>query len=349
MQKRKWTRARGQTISARRAALIIGLLFAALTLLFLFSFVLGRYDVPVTQVARILLAQVFPLDETWAANMEAVVVNIRLPRILLACMVGAALSLAGAAYQSVFQNPMAAPDILGASSGACFGAALAILLALPRGGVTSMAFIASMVTVALVYMIGMKTRGSRAVGILLAGVMVSSLFSSGTSYIKLVADPTDQLPEITYWLMGSLSGARLSDIGFALIPMLLGAAPLLLARWRINILTLGDEEAATLGVNTGLLRLVVVLSATLLTAASVAVSGMIGWVGLVIPHLSRKLVGNDCRYLLPTSMIMGAGFLLLVDNVSRNLLATEIPIGILTAFVGAPFFIYLMTRRGNVL
>ena len=147
--------------------------------------------------------------------------------------------------------------------------------------------------------------------------------------------------------MGSLSGTRLADVGFAIVPMAIGIVPLLLLRWRINILTLGEEEAATLGVSTGALRLAVVLCATFLTAASVAVSGMIGWVGLVIPHLSRKLVGNDCRYLLPTSMIMGAGFLLLVDNVSRNLLATEIPIGILTAFVGAPFFIYLMTRKEN--
>ena len=179
--------------------------------------------------------------------------------------------------------------------------------------------------------------------------MVSSLFQSGTSFIKLVADPNNQLPQITFWLMGSLSGTRLKDVGFALIPMVIGSAPLLLLRWRINILTLGDEEAATLGVNTGALRLVVILCATFLTAASVAVSGMIGWVGLVIPHLSRKLVGNDCRYLLPASMLMGASFLLLVDDISRNLLTTEIPIGILTAFIGAPFFIYLMTRRGNVL
>ena len=228
-------------------------------------------------------------------------------------------------------------------------AALAILLGFSRTGITLMAFVFSLLTVALVYLIGMKTRGSRVVSILLAGVMVSSLFSAGTSYIKLVADPSNELPAITYWLMGSLSGTRLSDVGFALIPMLIGAVPLLLLRWRINILTLGEEEAATLGVNTGLLRLIVVLCATFLTAASVAVSGMIGWVGLVIPHMSRKLVGNDCRVLLPASMIMGAGFLLLVDNVSRNLLATEIPIGILTAFVGAPFFIYLMTRKESAL
>lgn len=334
---------------SRRAALCMVGLGAALCALFLFSFVLGRYDVSPLQVLRILLAQIVPMEQTWTKSMQAVVLNVRLPRIALACMVGCCLSLAGAAYQSVFQNPMAAPDILGASSGACFGAALAILLGFSRGGVTVIAFAASMLTIALVYAISARAKGGRAVSILLSGVMISSFFSAGTSYIKLVADPADQLPEITYWMMGSLSGARGSDVLFALIPMAMGAMGLLALRWRINLLTLSEEEASALGVNTGRLRLIVVLCATLLTAASVSVSGMIGWVGLVIPHLSRKLVGNNCRHLLPTSMLMGALFLLLVDNVSRNLLATEIPIGILTAFVGAPFFLYLMTRKESLL
>ena len=340
---------RSDTASARRGRRCFAALCAALTALFLASFVLGRFDVPLEQVVRILLSGVVELEETWAPNMRSAVLFIRLPRIAMACLVGAALSLAGTAYQSVFQNPMAAPDILGASSGACFGAALAILMGLSRGGVTLLAFLSSMATIALVYFIGMKTRGSRAIGILLSGVMVSSLFSAGTSYVKLVADPSNELPAITYWLMGSLSGARLEEVRLALIPIAAGALTLLALRWRINLLTLGDEEASALGVNTGALRLAVVLSATLLTAASVAFSGMIGWVGLVIPHLSRKLVGNDCRTLLPVSAVMGSIFLLLVDNVSRNLLATEIPIGILTAFIGAPFFIYLMTRKENAL
>ena len=184
---------------------------------------------------------------------------------------------------------------------------------------------------------------------LLAGVMIGSLFSACTSYVKLVADPSNQLPEITYWLMGSLSGSRLKDVSFAVIPMLIGLVPLYILRWRINLLTLDEEEARSMGVHTRRLRLTVILCATVLTAVSVAVSGMIGWVGLVIPHLSRKLVGNDCRSLLPVSTIFGAIFLLLVDTVSRNLLAVEIPIGILTAFIGAPFFIYLMTRKEHVL
>ena len=338
-----------KTAADRRARLWLMVLAAVLLALFLVSFVLGRYDVPLWQVVRILLSKVLPLEATWSANMAVAVLNVRLPRILLACLVGCALSAAGTAYQSVFRNPMAAPDILGASSGACFGAALAILLGLGRGAVTVLAFAASLATVALVYVIARRIRGNQVVNLLLSGIMISSLFSAGTSYIKLVADPTNQLPAITYWLMGSLSGTRMQDVAFALLPMAAGLIPLLLLRWRVNLLTLDEEEARSMGVNATALRLVVTLCATVLTAASVSVSGMIGWVGLVIPHLSRKLVGNDCRRLLPAAMLLGAIFLLLVDNVSRNLLAVEIPIGILTAFIGAPFFIYLMTRKEHVL
>lgn len=337
---------RPPTVAARRAARVLYILLLLLLTLFLLSFVFGRYDVPVFQVARILLHRMFTgIEPNWEKNMETAVINIRLPRILLACLVGCCLSTAGCAYQSVFQNPMAAPDILGASSGACFGAALSILLGANKSGITVSAFFFSLLTVALVYLIGMRTRGSKVLGIILAGIMISSLFSAGTSYVKLVADPTNQLPQITYWLMGSLSGTRLSDIRFVLLPMALGLVPLLLLSWRINILTLGEEEARSLGVNTNRLRLIVVICATLLTASSVSVSGLIGWVGLVIPHLGRKLVGNDNRVLLPVSMVFGASFLLVVDNLSRNLLTVEIPIGILTAFIGAPFFIFLMTRK----
>ena len=225
------------------------------------------------------------------------------------------------------------------------GAALAILLGQGSVMTTIFAFCFSLLTVVLVYLIGSRTRGSRVVSILLAGIMVGSLFSAGTSYIKLVADPANQLPQITYWLMGSLSGTRLKTVGFAAACMAVGLVPLLLLRWRMNLLTLSPDEARSMGVNTDRIRLAVILCATVLTAASVSVSGMIGWVGLVIPHLSRRIVGNDCRYLLPMSMVFGAGFLLLVDDLARCLTAVEIPIGILTAFVGAPFFVYLMVRR----
>ena len=310
---------------------------SALLALFLLSFVLGRYGVPLGEVVKILLSRVFSIEQTWTDNMAIAVWNVRLPRILLACLVGCGLSAAGTAYQTVFQNPMAAPDILGASSGACFGAALAILTGQSTVMVTVFAFLASLLSVALVYLVGRRTRGSRVVSLLLAGIMVGSLFSACTSYIKLVADPTNQLPQITYWLMGSLSG----------VCMAAGLTPLLLLRWRMNLLTLSPDEARAMGVHTDRLRLAVILCATVLTASAVSVSGMIGWVGLVIPHLSRRLVGNDCRRLLPMACLFGAAFLLLVDDLARTLAATEIPIGILTAFVGAPFFIYLMVKGGD--
>ena len=320
---------------------------SALLALFLLSFVVGRYGVPLGQVVRILLSGVLPLGQTWTGNMAIAVLNVRLPRILLACLVGCGLSAAGTGYQTVFQNPMAAPDILGASSGACFGAALAILTGQSAVMVTVFAFLASLLSVALVYLVGNHTRGNRVVNLLLAGIMVGSLFSACTSYIKLVADPTNQLPQITYWLMGSLSGTRMGTVRFAAVCMAVGLVPLLLLRWRMNLLTLSPDEARAMGVHTDRLRLAVILSSTVLTAAAVSVSGMIGWVGLVIPHLSRRIVGSDCRRLMPMACLFGAAFLLLVDNMARCLTATEIPIGILTAFVGAPFFIYLMVRGGD--
>ena len=320
---------------------------SALLALFLLSFVVGRYGVPLGQVVRILLSGVLSLEQTWTDNMAIAVLNVRLPRILLACLVGCGLSAAGTGYQTVFQNPMAAPDILGASSGACFGAALAILTGQGAVMITVFAFLASLLSVALVYLVGNHTRGNRVVNLLLAGIMVGSLFSACTSYIKLVADPTNQLPQITYWLMGSLSGTRMGTVRFAAVCMAVGLVPLLLLRWRINLLTLSPDEARAMGVHTDRLRLAVILSSTVLTAAAVSVSGMIGWVGLVIPHLSRRIVGSDCRRLMPMACLFGAAFLLLVDNMARCLTATEIPIGILTAFVGAPFFIYLMVKGGD--
>ncbi|MCL1963505.1 MAG: iron ABC transporter permease, partial [Firmicutes bacterium] len=213
--------------------------------------------------------------------------------------------------------------------------------------ITLGAFACSLLTIALVWLVGSGAKNRRLLGLILSGIMVGSLCQAGTSLIKLAADPTNQLPAITYWLMGSLSGARLQDAGFAALPMALGLAPMLLLRWRLNLLTLGDDEAAAMGVNAGALRLVYTLCATLVTAASVSVSGTIGWVGLVIPHLSRWLVGDDNRILLPAAMLFGALFLLAVDMAARTLLTMEIPIGILTALIGAPVFLYLIIRGGG--
>ena len=330
----------------RPVGFVLTALAAGVLLLFVASCCLGRYPVPLDQIVSILLSGLgLSVEKTWSNAMEATVLRIRLPRIALSCLVGCSLSTAGAAYQGIFQNPMASPDLLGASSGAAFGAALAILLGAGMSLVTASAFFFSLLTVALVMLVSLRAPGRRAVSLILGGVMVSSLFSAGTSYIKLVADPGSQLPEITYWLMGSLSGTSAQSIRFACVPMALGLLPLLLLRWRLNLLTLGDDEARALGVHAGRLRLAVVLCSTLITAASVSVSGLIGWIGLVVPHMARKLVGSDYRALLPCSMLMGAGFLLLVDDMSRSLLQTEIPIGILTAFIGAPFFLYLIMRK----
>lgn len=309
------------------------------------SFQFGRYPIHIKEIFGITFSKIYPVKQFWSNRVEIVFINIRLPRIILACLVGCCLSASGAAYQGVFQNPMAAPDILGASAGAAFGAALAILFNQSSYMITVSAFFFSIVTVALVYFISQKAKGSNILGLILSGIMVSSLFSAGTSFIKLVADPNNQLPAITYWLMGSLAGAKLDDIKFGIIPMLIGLIPIILLRWRMNVLAMGDDEARTMGVNAKRIRLIIIICSTLLTATSVSVSGMIGWVGLVIPHLARKLVGNSYVHLMPASMLFGALFLLLVDNVSRNLFTTEIPLGILTAFIGAPFFIYLITRR----
>lgn len=333
---------------SNRNNMIILSLSIILILAVIVSFWIGRYPIYTNELLGILFSKLIPIEPFWDTKIETVLFNVRLPRIALACLVGCCLSAAGAAYQGVFQNPMAAPDILGASAGAAFGAALAILNNGSSFTITLYAFGFSLLTVALVYLISKKARGKNILALILSGIMISSLFSAGTSFIKLVADPNDQLPAITYWLMGSLNGAKISEVTFVLIPMALGLIPLLLLRWRMNVLTMGDDEARTMGVNSNQIRFIVIICATLVTAASVSVSGMIGWVGLVIPHLTRKLVGNNFNQLMPATMLFGAIFLLLVDDVSRNLLTTEIPLGILTAFIGAPFFIYLITRTEEI-
>ena len=329
----------------RRTILLMGLVLIACILA---SFSLGRYPVPIKELLGIFASRVgLPVETTWTPQMEAAAWNVRLPRILLSVLVGACLSSAGAAYQGVFQNPMASPDILGASAGAGFGAALAILIGLSSMYITVFAFSASLITVAMVFTISRHAKGDRVLGLILAGIMISSLFQSGTSFIKMVADPGNKLPQITYWLMGSLSGASWKDFDIVMIPMLCGMIPLVLLRWKLNVLTMGDDEARALGINAHQFRIIIVICSTLVTASAVSVSGMIGWVGLVIPHMMRRIVGSDYRYLMPASIIGGGIFLAVVDNISRNVSTSGIPIGILTAFVGAPFFLWLITGKGD--
>lgn len=331
--------------ASRRARFVVLALALILIGATAISLLPGRYPIDPAQAVAMLVNQIVPLDPIWTEQQVTLFFNVRLPRILLALMVGCCLACAGAAYQGTFQNPLVSPDILGASQGAAFGAAVAILLGVSSFTTSLFAFGFSLLTVLLVLLISTRARGNHMMVVVLAGVMVSSLFQAGVSYAKLVADPTDELADITYWLMGSLTGANMRDIGMVFPIMLIGCATLFALRWRINILTMGDDEAATMGVNARRTRIVVIIAATLVTAASVCVTGMIGWVGLVIPHLCRMLVGADYRRLIPASMLMGASFLLIVDDVARLATTAEIPIGILTAFVGAPFFLYLITRK----
>lgn len=337
-----------QSDQTRKAHLVVLGLAIALVGAAVASLMLGRYPIDPGQALGMLVSHIIPLDPTWTDQQATLFFNVRLPRILLALLVGCCLSLAGAAYQGTFQNPLVSPDILGASQGAAFGAAVAILLGLSSVMTSAFAFAFALLTVFLVLLISSRARGNHMMVVVLAGIMVSSLFQAGVSYAKLVADPTDELADITYWLMGSLTGANMSEIAMVFPVMFVGCAVLFALRWRINILTMGDDEAATMGVNARRTRIVVIVAATLITAASVCVTGMIGWVGLVIPHLCRMMVGADYRKLIPASMLMGATFLLVVDDIARLATTAEIPIGILTAFVGAPFFLYLITRKKKI-
>ncbi len=314
---------------------------------FFVSFMLGRYPIYPPELIKILLSKVIAVEPTWKPEMETILFQVRMPRIIMACVVGAALSCAGAAFQGIFQNPMVSPDVLGVSAGASFGAAMAISFSFGYFGISLCSFGFGLLTVCLVYIISSHVKNNPVLGLVLTGMMVGSLFSSATSFLKLIADPNDVLPAITYWLMGSLASIRQQDVLFASPPIIIGIIPIFLWRWKINILTMGDEEAQTMGVNAGKLRVYIILCATLITAASVSVSGMIGWVGLIIPHFARMIVGCDYRSMLPASMLLGASYLLIVDNFARLMSTSEIPLGILTAFVGAPFFLYLILREGK--
>lgn len=318
-------------------------------LCFFASFFLGRYPITPKKLIEVVASRILPIEKTWTSAVEHVIFQVRLPRVLLAALIGAGLSCAGAAYQGIFQNPMVSPSVLGASAGAAFGAALGLFFSMNYGEITLLAFLFGIGAVLLVCLIGSRVRQNQTLGLVLAGMMVGSLFSSAVSFLKLVADTNNTLPAITYWLMGSLSGTRMRDLVFAAPLLIVGMAVVYLMRWKINVLTLGEEEAKCIGVDTKRIRWIVVGAATLITAAAVSVSGLIGWVGLVIPHLARMLVGNDYRKMVPASLLLGASYMMVVDNVSRLLLAKEIPIGILTAFIGAPFFLYLILKEGNSL
>ncbi|SLN11466.1 putative ABC transporter permease protein [Roseivivax jejudonensis] len=280
---------------------------------------------------------------------QIVVWNIRLPRVAGACLVGAALASAGASYQALFRNPLVSPDILGVSAGAGLGAVAGIFLSLPVALIQLSAFVGGLAAVALVMAVASAVRGAdRVLTLVLTGVVIGALAGAATSLLKVLADPYDQLPAITFWLLGSLASVTSADILPALPAVALGLVPLVLLRWRINVLSMGDEEARALGIEAGRTRLLVIAAATLVTASVTAVAGVVGWVGLVIPHIARMLVGPGFGHLLPASALIGAGYLLLVDTAARTIAEIEVPLGILTAVIGAPVFVWLLAsgRRG---
>jgi iron complex transport system permease protein len=312
-------------------------------ILFFASFLIGRYPISPLDVINTILCPIFPQLEV-SSTITTIVFEIRLPRIIAALVVGAALAMAGAAFQSIFKNPLVSSDLLGVSNGAGFGAALAIILSGSNVVVQIFAFIFGLISVSVTYLISRAYKAGGILILVLSGVAISAFFNSLISAIKFVADPDDKLPEIVYWLMGSLASVTMDKLVMILIPIIIGFAILLLLRWHMNLLAMGDEEAQSLGLNPSRVRLLIIAGCTLLTSAAVSVSGVIGWIGLVIPHMTRMIVGPDNRILLPASLSLGASFLLLIDNISRAVIAIEIPIGILTAIIGVPIFLYLLKR-----
>lgn len=307
------------------------------------SFAIGRYSISPISLLKALFGF------TITAQEKTIIFNLRLPRIIIATFLGAGLSLSGLVYQGIFQNPMVSPDLLGSTSGAGFGAALAILLGLSYLEITLVSFLFGILAVSFVLLISSRVRGNPTLTLVLSGMMVSSVFSALISFIKLIADPEEALPQITYFLMGSLSSVRKQDILPVVILIVIAIVPIVILRWSLNIMTQGEEEAKALGVNTRAVRLASIISATIVTATATSLCGMISYVGLVIPHLVRMITGCDYRKTVPASILLGASFLLLVDTISRSIATVELPIGILTSLIGAPFFLYLILREAKKL
>lgn len=332
--------------SRNTTGFIVLILAVLLIVIAIGSLAVGRYALKIDEIFAIISNRIFGVSSSYPEASATVLINVRTPRLLAAIFVGAALSGAGAVFQGVFRNPMVSPDLLGASAGAGFGAAITLLLGRSMVEVQIVSFLCGLLAVAITYAVGNQvSRGNNStLSLVLTGLVVSSLFQAFITLIKYVADPNSKLPTITYWLMGGLNSIMLEDLPLLIIPILIGLIPMLLLRYKLNLLAFGDEEAKAMGVDTKKLRLTFVMAATLVTSASVAACGMVGWVGLVIPHLARMIVGPNYKTLLPVSVLLGSIFLLLIDNVSRCLFSVEIPLSVLTALFGAPFFLSLLMK-----
>src|SRR5215468_4839307 len=316
------------------AALIIGVLIA---------FTVGRYPIALSDLFSVFLGKLSGRPPDLPPIVENVIWQVRGPRVVAAALVGAALAVAGTAFQGLFRNPLVSPDILGASSGAALGAVIGIFFSLGVLAIQAFAFIGGLLAVAAVYVIGSAVRSRDPILVLvLTGVVVGALLGAAVGLVKYLADPYNQLPAMTFWLLGSLAATTVADLLPLFGPVALGSAVLIALRWRLNVMSLPEDEARALGLATGPLRIAIVAAATLVTSASVATSGIIGWVGLVVPHLARSLVGPDFPRLIPTAALLGGGYLLFIDTLARTAAPVEIPLGILTAVIGTPFFIWLL-------
>ncbi|MDL2398178.1 FecCD family ABC transporter permease [Rhizobium mayense] len=339
----------GDAFPRRQPQVVIAILVILLTLVAVSSLGIGRYDIPFTRVVQILWASISPSDVPVTPTEVNVVFTVRMPRILLALLAGAGLALSGATMQGVFRNPLVGPQVMGVSSGAAFGGTLAILLSFPRYGLLGSAFVFGLSALVLVYALNGVVARRNILALVLAGVVVTGFFGALVSLVQYLADTEDKLPDMVFWLLGSFATANWEKFLLIAGPVLIGSLLLLGLRWRINLLSVGDEDARALGVNVEPLRWFILVLVSFIVAAQVAVSGIIGWVGLVVPHMARMLVGPDHRVMMPASLIIGALYLLVIDTVARTATSTEIPLGILTALIGTPVFALALwqTQRGG--
>lgn len=328
----------------RQYRLVMLVMFFTLICATLLSFWIGYYSLTPSEVIKAFLSR-FGYTGEFLPQAVTIFWSIRLPRILSAVFIGASLAVAGATYQGMFRNPLVSPDILGVSSGASLGAAFAILNGSTNWMIQVCAFVGGITAVAFSYLISRKSAHSQTLSLVLTGSMVMALCNAGVTMIKYVSDPNDVLQQITFWLMGSLTKTDMESFFWSIFPMLIGLAAIFALRWRINLLTLEEEEARSLGIHIRRYRLAFIVASTLLSAAAVCLGGLIGWVGLMVPHMARALVGVDYKRLIPACAMLGATYLVLMDDIARSLLSLELPLGVVTSVMGAPFFVYLIIKR----
>ena len=307
-----------------------------------FALTFGRYPISINDAFSILFNKSIS-----DAQASLVILNIRLPRVILALSVGAGLSVSGVAFQSLFGNPLATPDTLGVASGASLGAVLSIVLGFSLLSMQIMAFIFGLAAVVLTFFVGSKKGFMDKTSIILSGIIIGALFNAFISLIKYTSDAETELPAISYWLMGSLANANFKTLTYGLIPIILGVIVLFLIRWRLNMLSITQDEAKATGTNIYLLRGLCIFFATIITSSAVSMCGQVGWVGLLIPHICRMIWGSNNSKIIPASISLGAIFMVVIDTVARSLSASEIPISVLTAIIGAPFFIMLLKRSNG--